>query len=180
MSDQFVGEIRLAAFAFAPQGWAFCQGQLLPISQNTALFSVLGTNYGGDGRATFALPNLQGRIPIGWTPDGPRGGLSSYDLGQSGGEQAVSLDQSTIPSHTHNVLAVNAPGTTGVVSANASLAIPRYGRVTEQAYSTGQATVPLAPGAFAAAGGGQPHNNLQPYLALNYIIAMQGVFPPRP
>ncbi|WP_085368202.1 phage tail protein [Leifsonia sp. NCR5] len=180
MSDQFVGEIRLVAFAFAPQGWAFCLGQLLPLSQNTALFSLLGTTYGGDGRSTFALPNLQGRTALGWTPNGPRGVLSAYDLGQSGGEPAVSLDQSTIPSHTHNVLAVNAPGTTGVVSPNASLAIPRYGRVTERAYSTGQATVPLAADAFAVAGSSQPHNNLQPYLSLNYIIALQGVFPPRP
>ncbi|GAB3575780.1 tail fiber protein [Leifsonia lichenia] len=177
MTDQFLGEIRLVPYNFAPSGWAFCAGQLLPISQNTALFSLLGTTYGGDGRSTFALPDLQGRVAVGWAGSGV-GGLSQYFQGESGGSPEVAILASEMPNHTHNVLAVNGPGTTSV-PANASLAIPRIGRVTEAAYTGGQAAADLNPAAFAVTGGSTPHNNLQPYLTLNYIIAMQGIFPPR-
>lgn len=178
MSNQFVAEIRLVPYDFAPAGWAFCQGQLLPISQNTALFSLLGTTYGGDGKSTFALPDLQGQVPVGWAGSG-QGGLSQYYPGQTGGSPTVTLLPTELPAHTHNVLAVDAPGTTGV-PANASLAIPHVGRLTESMYTTAAGTTALAPTAFGVAGGSMPHNNMQPYLTLNYIIAMQGVFPPRP
>jgi microcystin-dependent protein len=177
MTDQYLGEIRLVPYNFAPSGWAFCAGQLLPLSQNTALFSLLGTTYGGDGMSTFALPDLRGRVAVGWAGSGA-GGLSQYVQGETGGTAEVSLVSSEMPNHTHNVLAVNGGGTTSV-PANASLAIPRVGRVTEAAYSTGQPSANLNPAALAVAGGSTPHNNLQPYLTLNYIIAMQGTFPPR-
>jgi len=172
MSNPFVGEIRLVGFTFAPTGWAFCQGQLLSISQNTALFSLLGTWYGGDGRSTFALPNLQDATAMGTD----QSGQFPY-VGESGGAASVALTQSQIPAHTHGVLATPTPGTTSDPT-NASFAIPRVGRVTEAAYGA-PASVPLAPNAFGVTGDGQPHNNIQPSLALNYIIALQGVFPPR-
>ncbi len=175
MTDQFLGEIRLVPFTSAPRGWALCQGQLLPLSQNVALFSLLGTVYGGDGKSTFALPNLQGATPL---APGQGPGLSDIEIGESGGVASVSLLESQIPSHSHSVLASATPGTTGDPT-GASLAIPRYGRVTEPGYGTA-ATVPLAPDAFAVAGGSQPHNNMQPYLVLNYVIALSGVFPQRP
>ncbi|GAA0434486.1 phage tail protein [Leifsonia naganoensis] len=172
MSNPFVGEIRLVGFNFAPAGWAFCQGQLLSIAQNTALFSVLGTYYGGDGRSTFALPDLQDATVMGTD----QSGVFPY-VGESGGAASVTLTQTQIPSHTHGVLASPTPGTTSDPN-NASFAIPRVGRVTEAAYGTA-GSVPLAPNAFAVTGGNQPHNNMQPSLALNYIIALQGVYPPR-
>lgn len=171
MSDAFVGEIRLVGFTFAPTGWAFCRGQLLPISQNTALFSLLGTNYGGDGISNFGLPDLQDKTVLGTDQNG------AYPVGTSAGIPAVSLLVNQIPSHTHGVLVSPTPGTTSNPN-GASLAVPRIGRVTEAAYGT-TGTVPLAPAAFAASGGGQPHNNMQPSLGLNYIIAMQGIFPQR-
>lgn len=170
MTDPFVGEIRLVGFNFAPTGWAFCQGQVMPISQNTALFSLLGTQYGGDGKTTFALPDLQDATAL-----GTDGGW--YSPGSTGGVASVSLLQSEIPSHTHGVQAATSAGTTGDPT-NAAFAVPRIGRVTQAAYGSA-ATVPLAPDAFAVSGGGQPHNNLQPSLALTYIIALQGVFPQR-
>lgn len=173
MSNPFVGEIRLVGFTFAPTGWAFCQGQILPLQQNVALFSLLGTSYGGDGIRTFGLPNLQGAVAMGTDDSG-----QYPSVGMTGGAAAVTLLQSQIPSHTHGVLASPTPGTTSDPT-NASFAIPRVGRVTEAAYGT-SASVPLAPDAFGVTGGGQPHNNVQPSLALNYIIALQGVFPPRP
>lgn len=172
MSDPFVGEIRLVGFNFAPTGWAFCQGQILSISQNTPLFALLGTSYGGDGRTTFALPNLQDATAMGTD----QSGAFPY-VGMPGGAAVVTLTTNELPSHTHGVLTSPTPGTTSDPS-NASFAIPRVGRVAEAAYGA-SASVPLAPNAFAATGGGQPHNNIQPSLALNYIIALQGVFPPR-
>ncbi|GAA4139955.1 phage tail protein [Leifsonia shinshuensis] len=177
MSDQFVGEIRLVAFTFAPTGWAFCAGQLLPISQNVALFSLLGTTYGGNGTSNFALPNLQGNTPLGF---GQSNYGEDYAEGEQGGVAQLALLQSELPAHTHGVLAVPAPGTTGSPS-GAAFAEPRVGRLTEAAYGspTAPGPVPLNPGAFAAAGGSQPHNNLQPSVALNYVIALQGVYPAR-
>jgi microcystin-dependent protein len=171
MSDQFVAEIRVFTGNFAPRGWAFCNGQLMPISQNTALFSLLGTYYGGDGKSTFALPNLQGMAPMFWG-QGP--GLSSYSLGESSGSQTVTLLQSEMPAHNHNVAVIadlaNSGGIPGTQSNLAIASIPTY--------NTAANTV-MAPLELATFGGSQPHNNMQPYLGLNFVIALQGIFPPR-
>jgi microcystin-dependent protein len=173
MSDPFIGEIRLFGFNFAPQGWAQCNGQLLQISQNTALFSILGVTYGGDGRTTFALPNLQGRSALS-AGQGP--GLSSRVLGQSGGEAAVTLTSGEIPQHTHTAVASTNLGDQAS-PANTLWATGAGGR-GQNFYASG-ADVAMSSQAIGAAGGGQPHNNLPPYLALNFCIALQGVFPPR-
>jgi microcystin-dependent protein len=173
MSDPFVAEIRIFAGNFAPTGWAFCNGQLLPLSQNTALFSLLGTTYGGDGKSTFALPDLQGRAPM-HPGQGP--GLSLRDLGEPGGQPSVTLLESELPSHTHAKLALNTPATLSAPSNTAVLARS----VNGNAYTvTGAPDASLAPTAIQPAGGSQPHDNMQPYLVLNFIIALQGVFPPR-
>lgn len=173
MADPFVAEIRTVPFNFAPRGWAMCNGQLLPISQNTALFSLLGTTYGGDGKSTFALPNLQGMA--GMHPgQGP--GLSLHDLGESGGTHTVTLTQSEMPSHTHGLKAVATPGTL-TSPANNSFA---KGPGTTSLYGPASgASSTMNTGALATTGGSLPHNNMQPYLTLNFIIALQGVFPPR-
>ena len=172
--DQFVAEIRLFPFDFAPTGWALCDGQILPISQNTALFSLLGTTYGGDGKSTFARPDLRGRAPLqqGFGP-----GLSMRDLGESGGTQTVALIESEIPSHSHQLWAnaVDA-GDVSVPSPRTSLAPSAGGAL----YQAGPATVQLAPSALQPAGGSVPHNNMQPSLVLSFCIALQGIFPPRP
>jgi microcystin-dependent protein len=174
MADPFVAEIRIFPFNFAPKGWAFCDGQLLPISQNTALFSLLGTVYGGNGKSNFALPNLQGNAPM-HPGQGP--GLSLYDLGQTGGSETVSLLESEIPAHSHGVMAAVNPALVKLPSPSVGLARSRNGN----AYQTNstQNLVSMAPQAIAPAGGDQPHNNMQPYLTLNFCIALQGVFPPR-
>ncbi|WP_223692695.1 phage tail protein [Leifsonia poae] len=177
MSDQFVAEIRLVAFTFAPLGWAFCNGQLLPISQNTALFSLLGTYYGGDGKSTFALPDLQGATALGQNPGGTNP-LTPNFLGDSGGTETVTLSTMGIPNHSHPVNAINAPGTTNS-PAGATFAIPRFGRGTESVYAAAAGPNTLAPQAFSFTGGNAPHNNMQPYLTLNYVIALNGIFPPR-
>lgn len=173
MSDPFVAEIRLFAGSFAPRGWALCNGQLLPISQNTALFSLLGTTYGGNGVSTFALPDLQGRVPL---QQGQGPGLSLYDLGQTGGEEAVTLIQSEMPSHTH-VVAASATDGGDRSPANERFAVG-VGGLNQFAATPGGAL--LAPQAVSQAGGSQPHNNLQPYLTLTFIIALQGIYPQRP
>jgi len=171
--DPFVAEIRIFPFNFAPKGWAFCDGQLLPISQNTALFSLLGTTYGGDGKSTFALPNLQGMTPI-QAGQGP--GLSQYFLGQEGGEQYVTLIESEMPAHNHTLNAVNILSTTATPTATTVLSKSINGN----AYAdTAGGLTPMAIQALPIAGGSQPHNNLMPYLTLSYCIALQGVFPPR-
>lgn len=170
--DPFVAEIRIFPFNFAPKGWAFCDGQILPLSQNTALFSLLGTTYGGDGKSNFALPNLQGNAAM-HPGQGP--GLSLHDLGETGGSDTVSLLESEIPSHSHALLAdILDIADTNVVSPTASLALSSGGTLY-QAASNGT----LSDNALAPAGGDQPHNNLQPYLTLNFCIALQGVYPPR-
>ena len=174
--DPFVAEIRIFAGNFAPKGWAFCNGQLLPISQNTALFSLLGTTYGGDGKSTFALPDLQGRAPMFWG-QGP--GLSLRDLGETGGSQSVTLLQSEIPSHTHQVRGTTAAGTS-TNPTDGIWAVAGSRRAPTSLYSpTAAAGTTMSPQALAPAGGSQPHNNMPPYLTMNFIIALQGVFPPR-
>lgn len=173
MTDPFVAEIRIFGFNYPPAGWATCSGQLMPISQNTALFSLLGTYYGGDGKSTFGLPNLGGKVAI--APEqGP--GLSDRFLGEEGGSASITLLTTEIPSHGHTVNAINGVATTAVPGATAGLARSRGGN----AYGTGAPATAMAAEAVAPAGAGQPHNNMMPYLALNYCIALQGVFPPRP
>lgn len=172
MSDPFVAEIRVFGFNFAPTGWAMCNGQLLPISQNTALFSLLGTYYGGDGKSTFGLPNLQENVPIGTGP-GP-GGSERY-LGEQSGSQNVTLLSSEIAAHSHQLRATaqDATATNGV---GQMLAMTRHA-VYE---APGTPVLMNAQSGFPSGGSGFPHNNLQPYLVLNYCIAMQGIYPARP
>jgi microcystin-dependent protein len=169
--DPFVAEIRIFPFNFAPKGWAFCDGQILPLSQNTALFSLLGTTYGGDGKSNFALPNMQGNAPM-HPGQGP--GLSLHDLGETGGSDTVSLLESEIPSHAHTLRGNN---TLGDSPGPAGHALARYANAYQQ--NTTQNLVVMAPESLPPAGGDQPHNNLQPYLTLNFCIALQGVYPPR-
>ena len=172
MSEPFLAEIRIFPYNFAPRGWAFCQGQLLSISQNTALFSILGTTYGGNGITTFGLPDLRSRVAV-HVGQGP--GLSPYDLGQQGGTETVTLLANQIAPHTHPATCLNAIGNSGgpndnVWSSDAG-GNPQYGST--------KAAGTMAPNIIAPAGGGQPHNNMQPYLTMNYCIALQGIFPPR-
>ena len=173
MADPFVAEIRIFPFNFAPRGWAWCDGQLMPLSQNTALFSLLGTTYGGNGKSNFALPDLQGRAPM-HPGQGP--GLSLHDLGETGGSETVTLLESEIPSHSHGLI-----GSTQ----NANQATPvgnDFSRTTGfQPYlaPAGAPLVPMSDQALPPAGGDQPHNNMQPYLTFYFCIALQGVFPPR-
>lgn len=171
MSEPFLGEIRLFAGNFAPRGWALCNGQLLPLQQNTALFALLGTYYGGDGKTTFALPNLQGRVPIG---QGQGAGLTPREVGEQGGESAVTLLTTELPAHSH--LPSCSSGQT------ASQPEAAYWGSTGRgapAYAA-TASVDLSASAAATAGGSLPHNNMQPYLGMTYIIATEGVFPQRP
>jgi microcystin-dependent protein len=171
MADPFVAEIRIFPFNFAPRGWAWCDGQLLPLSQNTALFSLLGTTYGGNGKSNFALPDLQGRAPM-HPGQGP--GLSLHDLGETGGSETVSLLESEIPSHTHFMQGTNAAAARNNPGGNL-YAAPTSGN----AYNTGGSLTPISLMTLAPAGGDQPHNNMQPYLTFYFCIALQGVFPPR-
>jgi microcystin-dependent protein len=174
MADPFVAEIRIFPFNFAPKGWAWCDGQLLPISQNTALFSLLGTTYGGNGKSNFALPDLQGRAPMN-PGQGP--GLSLHDLGETGGSETVTLLESEIPSHNHTMMAGSDPANAQIPGPTLILSRSAGGN----AYSvTTSGLQSMAPEALAPAGGDQPHNNMQPYLTCYFCIALQGVFPPRP
>lgn len=172
MADPFVAEIRIFGFNFAPTGWALCNGQLLPISQNTALFSLLGTTYGGDGKSTFALPNLQGSTAMFWG-QGP--GLSSYDQGEAGGVEFVTLIESEMPAHTHVLRAGIDPADVQAPAPDRALTRSSGGF----AYGTGAPNVTMAPQALSVAGSGLPHNNMMPYLTVNFCIALQGIFPPR-
>ena len=180
MSSPFVAEIQLFGCNFAPTGWAQCNGQLLPISQNTALFSLLGTFYGGDGKSTFALPNLEGSVPVG---QGQGSGLSEWFLGQQQGEEFVTLLESEIPAHTHSLNArSNAAGGTNIAAGN----VPALGAWivgaqsgVVQCYTVNAPTGQMNFQALTPAGGSLPHNNMMPYCVVNYCIAMQGVFPPR-
>lgn len=172
MSDQFLAEIRVMAFDFPPTGWAACNGQLMPISQNTALFSLLGTTYGGDGRTTFALPNLQARTPM---QPGQGQGLSQHYLGEMGGSATVTLQQSEMPAHSHQLMHSGSAATSAAPGPSSG-----FGRTTTAQIYTSGSTTPATPQSLAPSGGGQPHNNLQPYLTLNFCIALQGIFPQRP
>jgi microcystin-dependent protein len=173
VADPFVAEIRIFPFNFPPKGWAWCDGQLLPISQNTALFSLLGTTYGGNGKSNFALPDLQGRAPM-HPGQGP--GLSLHDLGETGGAEAVTLLESEIPAHNHLVGAQNTPLGGVATPAGNTLNRPASGNLYNAA---GPAPVAMSPQGLAPAGGDQPHNNMQPYVTFYFNIALQGVFPPR-
>jgi microcystin-dependent protein len=170
VSDPFVAEIRILASNFAPRGWATCDGQLLPISQNTALFSLLGTNYGGNGQSTFALPDLQDRTPM---QPGQGPGLPDHFLGESGGASSVTLLESEMPVHSHAWRAAEDPADLQTPGPNRS-----FSRSSVNAYAGSGNLVAMAD-ALAPAGGSLPHNNRQPYLGLLYCIALQGIFPPR-
>lgn len=179
MSDPFVAEIRILPLNFAPKGWAMCNGQLMAISQNTALFSLLGTTYGGNGTSTFALPNLQGCVPI---QPGQGPGLSLYDLGESAGVQTVTLLQTEMPMHTHNLACVDGARISPEVAnpANSTLSkaagsTPPTPYIPPPAASAGQ----LNQNMVGFAGGNQPHNNMMPFLTLNFCISLQGIYPAR-
>jgi microcystin-dependent protein len=173
MANPFLAEIRIFAGNFAPTGWATCDGQLLPISQNTALFSLLGTTYGGDGKSTFALPNLQGSAPM---QQGQGPGLSLRDLGETGGEQTVTLLQTEMPAHSHGVQASTTPDQTNPTNNAWASGQKGFGNVYAP---SGANNVQMNPLAMSTTGGNLPHNNMPPYLCLTFIIALQGVFPSR-
>jgi microcystin-dependent protein len=174
MADPFVAEIRIFPFNFAPKGWAWCNGQLLPISQNTALFSLLGTTYGGDGKSTFGLPDLQDSVPLHVGSAQPGPGLSLYDLGETGGTDTVTLLTAETPAHTHSVMAQT------VDQGDNRIPSPSLNLGNTQIYSNAAAGGTLGPAAVSTYGGGGPHNNLMPYLTLYFNIALQGIFPARP
>ena len=169
--EPFLGQIVMVGFNFAPQGWAMCDGQLMPINQNTALFSLIGTYYGGDGISTFALPDLRGRTPI---HQGAGPGLQSYSVGQVGGEEQVSLTISQIPAHTHALLGQSALGSAASPAGNIWAAQSRL-----NIYSSAVPDVSMAAGSIGTSGAGQPHDNRSPYLTVTYIIALEGVYPSR-
>ena len=173
--DPFVAEIRIFPFNFAPKGWAFCNGQLLPISQNTALFSLLGTTYGGDGKSTFGLPNMQDNTPM---QQGQGSGLSARFEGEQGGEQTVTLLQTEMPAHSHPALAATGGGQ-GIPTNNAWASGLKTGPSLYSPPGANNKDVPMNPLALSISGGNLPHNNMMPYLTLNFCIALQGVFPPR-
>ena len=179
MSDPFIAEIRLFTYNFAPKNWAYCAGQIMPISQNTALFSLLGTNYGGNGTTNFALPNLIGNVAVG-AGSGP--GLTPRDLGETGGSATVTINQQSYPSHTHNFQGFDnaLAKATDTQPANNTV----FARTADyNIYNTtvNQNVVQMAPQVVGTSnGGGQPHNNAQPYITISACIALQGIFPPRP
>jgi microcystin-dependent protein len=162
MSTPFIGEIKMVSFGFAPKGWAFCNGQLLPINQNTALFSLLGTTYGGDGRVNFGLPNLQGRAPIHMG--------TGHSLGERGGEQGHTLSVSELPTHTHTLQASSTNGNAAVPTGNVLGAV-------SNAYGSVQNLTSMSPSAVGALGGSQAHQNMMPFLTLSFCISLQGIFP---
>jgi len=176
MADPFVAEIRIFPFNFAPKGWAFCNGQLLPLSQNTALFSLLGTTYGGDGKSTFALPNMQGNAPM-HPGQGP--GLSLHDLGELGGTENVTLLVSEMPSHSH-LVNDHAADSADTPAPGPNFVIAKSAGGTAYQSTTNTNLTNFNPLMLSVSGGGLPHNNMQPFLTLNFCIAMQGNFPARP
>jgi microcystin-dependent protein len=172
--DPFVAEIRVFGFNFAPKGWAFCDGQLLPISQNTALFSLLGTNFGGDGKSTFGLPNFQGSAAIG---QGEGSGISPYFVGEEGGVPSVTLLQSETPMHTHQAQASNEPAELQAPNPERALARSKPGFAYQSDSSTNLVQMNFQ--STTIVGNSLPHNNMPPFLTLNFCIALQGVYPPR-
>lgn len=174
MADPFVAEIRIFPFNFAPRGWAFCNGQLLPSAQNQGLFALLRATYGGNDDTTFALPDLRGRAPM-HPGQGP--GLSLHDLGEQGGSETVTLLESEMPAHSHMARAAALPGEAASPSSARSLARPRGSFVYQD--NTSSNLSQMAPQMAASMGGDAPHNNMQPYLTFYFCIALQGVFPPR-
>ena len=179
--EGYISEIRMFAGNFPPRAWAFCQGQLMSIAQNTALFSLLGTTYGGDGQVTFGLPDFRGRVAVG-TGQGP--GLSSYDLGQVGGSQSTTLLVANLPAHTHGFSAnASMACHTGAGNADSPANNIPAGSASDENYTAPPGNATMAPiavsGTTAAAGGNQPFSNVQPYLGMNYIICLYGIFPSR-
>jgi microcystin-dependent protein len=168
VSEPFLGEIRMFGFSFAPDGWALCNGQLLPISQNTALFSLLGTTYGGDGTTTFALPDLQSRVPV---HQGQGAGLSSRVQGQAGGTETVTLAATQMPEHTHPVKASSSAAASGIPEGRA------MARSSSHIYHDPDASTVMNAKMLGDAGGSEPHGNIQPYLVLNFCISLTGIFP---
>ncbi len=175
MSNPFVAEIRIFGFNFPPKGWAYCNGQVLPISQNTALFSLLGTTYGGDGKTNFALPNLQGMAPM---QQGQGAGLSQQFLGETGGEETVTLLQTEMPSHSHGVQGYAGAGGQAPGPTNTWADANQRG-ISEYVPWTDVTNAPMSPAALSINGGNLPHNNMMPYIMLNFCIALQGVYPAR-
>ena len=171
--EGFIGEIRMFAGNFAPKDWAFCQGQLLSISQNTALFSILGTTYGGDGRVTFALPNLSGRVPVGV---GQGAGLTNRQLGEMSGTETVTLTTAQMPAHSHTVNAVTADGNQNLPTNN----LPANTKTLDKEYSDANANTTMNPTMIGVSGGSQPFGVMQPSLGMNYIICVNGIYPSRP
>ena len=172
-SEPFIAEIFMGGMNFAPRGYALCQGQILSIAQNTALFSLLGTTFGGNGQTTFALPDLRGRVPMGWG-QGP--GLSSRTLGETGGTETTTLIISQIPAHNHTLNALPASGNTSDPTGNY---LANTGPLDKEYLNSGASLTPMAANSISPAGGSQPHNNIQPYLVLNFYIALEGIFPSR-
>ena len=174
MSQPFVGEIRMFGGNFAPAGWMLCDGQLLPISENETLFNLIGTTYGGDGQSTFALPDLQGRVPV------HCGGPQNYVLGENGGVETVTLTTQQIPSHNHPITSANNPADANIPNSNTILAnMGPSGIAQVPCYKAfdGTAQIVMNAGSVSPAGGSQPHDNMQPYLVINYIISLFGIFP---
>jgi microcystin-dependent protein len=169
MSDPYIGEIRMFAGSFPPSGWAFCDGQTIPISENDALFTLIGTTYGGDGQETFQLPDLQGRVPI---HQGTGQGLGTYTIGEKAGVESVTLTTQQIPSHPHSWLASKGAGSSNTPQNNVTAAPP-----VAKLYRTGTPSDAMSPKVIQPAGGSQPHENIQPYLTISFIISLFGVFP---
>lgn len=180
MSDPFIAEVRIWALNFAPRGWAFCNGQTLPIAQNTALFSLLGTTYGGNGTTIFGLPDLMGRSPV---QQGSGPGLTPRELGEVGGSPSVTVLDSELPSHTHTLAGANQPGQRSAPQSGDALGVdtPTVGssEIVRFLNNNPGARVVMSPNTLTPSGGSEPHENQQPFLALNFCIAMQGVFPSR-
>jgi microcystin-dependent protein len=172
MSDPYVGEIRMFGGTFAPVGWAFCNGQVIPISENDTLFTLIGTTYGGDGQSTFALPNLQSRIPI---HQGTLSGGSTYTIAEMFGQESVTLTTQQLPQHTHTLFGSGADGNSAAAVNNVLAVLPAA--TTKSAYSSLGPFGTLDPSSIGPAGGSQPHDNMQPYLVINFIISLFGIFP---
>lgn len=170
MSQPFIGEIRMFGANFPPAGWAFCDGQLIPIAENDALFTLIGTTYGGDGQETFALPNLQSRVPMhaGTGPDGV-----TYQLGEAAGVESVTLTINQIPIHNHAFIASNTVATSQLPGGN----VAAQGAGGAQIYTSASSPLPISPQTLGPTGGSQPHENLQPYLCISFIISLFGIFP---